>query len=335
MKRKIVLIFTCFLSLVVGSVLGEASENKLNFTPKINQTEHKIDDSTTDIKLKGKPGETVTLSVEVKNEDEQPIEIKTSIKDAATTSQGIVNYTSDQKVLNQELALSKLANYEDHFTLAGKEKRTIKVDIPLPKKEFPGILLGGLLIEQQPDKNNQGMIKNAFSYSLPIVIVESEETFAAELTMGEVTPELASGKNALKVSIDNPKNNLLTDGDYEVGITKKGDDKVLYHNELKKMSFAPNNRFNDYVSMAKDAYVPGDYTAHIKVTSPYGDWKWDEDFTIKDQVAKKLNKESISVEKMSTRTKVIIGLVGLLILALIAGLLRMRRQLKQVKANQE
>lgn len=327
-SKKVVLLAIALTSFGLGqSVL--ASENKLNFTPTIKQTEQKMDESQTDFKLKGEAGQSVEIAVDVKNESDHPISLKTKLKDAATNNQGVVNYTADQKVLTKEWSLAKMANYSEQFELKGKEKKEIKFSIPLPEKEFPGILLGGLLIEQEPDKEAKGMIKNAFSYSIPVVVVESETNIDADLTFNKVMPELIGGRNALKVSLDNPINNLLPEANYSVRVTKKGDKKVLYQDNIKNMSFAPNNTFHHYIEMGKDRYEAGTYTAHIKVNSPYGDWKWDELFEIKSDVAKTLNKESISVEHMSLTMKLMIGFILLLLLLLLIILIIMRKKLKE------
>lgn len=327
---KLVLVMVALSSFCLGKAVL-ASENKLNFTPTIKQTPQKMDDSQTDFKLKGEAGESVEVAVEVKNESNRTISLKTKMKDAATNNQGVVNYTSDQSVLNKELSLAKLANYSESFELKGKEKKEIKFSIPLPEKNFSGIVLGGLLIEQEPDKEAKGMIKNVFSYSIPVVVVESEENIEADLAFNSVKPELTGGRNALKISLDNPINNLLPEAKFQVSVTKKDGKETLYRDEIKEVNFAPNNTFHHYVDMGKDAYKAGEYTAHIKVNSPYGDWKWNEDFEIKGDVAKKLNKESISVQRMSRTMKIMIGIVILLLLLVLIIFYIMRKKLKEAQ----
>lgn len=327
-KLKLLVLVTVALSSFGLSKSVVASENRLNFTPTIKQTEQKMDDSQTDFKLKASAGDSVTVEVSVKNESDKPITLKASIKDAATNNQGLVNYTADQPVINKELSLAKLADYHEDIKLDGQEIKDIKVAIRLPKKAFSGILLGGLLIEQTPDKEAKGMIKNSFSYSIPIVVVESEDNIEADLAFNNVSPELSGGRNSLKISLDNPINNLLPEAHYSVAITEKGKEDTLYQDELKEMSFAPNNTFHHYVEMGKDAYKAGRYTAHIKVKSPYGKWQWDEDFEIKGEVAKKLNKESVSVKRMSLTMKIMIGVILLLLLLLLLVLYIMRKKLK-------
>lgn len=107
----------------------------------------------------------------------------------------------------------------------------------------------------------------------------------------------------------------------------------MYKDELKGISFAPNSTFHHYVEMGKDTYKAGSYIAHIKVNSPYGNWQWNELFEIKTDVAKKLNEESVSIERMSQMMKIMILVVILLVVLLLIILYVMRRKLKAAKNN--
>lgn len=335
-KIKTILLMAMSVALfTMGVEETQANENKLQFTPKLIQSKEKMDDSETDFKLKVKPDTTVSFSVDVTNESKDPIKMQASIKDAATNNQGSINYASDKKVINDKLSLKKIADFNEEFELKSHEKKTLKVSFKTPKEPFDGIILGGLYLEQKPDEKSEEMIRNSFSYTVPVILVESEKNIDANLTFKNVAPELTGGRNALKVSLNNPVHNILPDAFYEVSVTKKGEDKALYKDELKGISFAPNSVFDHYVLMGQDNYEAGDYTAHIRVNSDYGEWKWDEDFTIKSQVAKDLNKESVSVKRMSTLMKFMIGIILLLILIIIVVVIMMRRKMKNIEKIRE
>ncbi|MDF0480213.1 DUF916 and DUF3324 domain-containing protein [Vagococcus sp. PNs007] len=335
-KIKTILVTVMSVAFCTMSIEStQANENKLQFTPKLIQSKEKMDDSETDFKLKVKPNTDVSFSVDVTNESKEPIKMEAAIKDAATNNQGSINYASDKKVINDKVSLEKIADYHEEFELKSHEKKTLKVSFKTPKEPFDGIILGGLYIEQKPDEKSKEMIRNAFSYTVPVILVESEKNIDANLTFKSVTPELTGGRNALKVSLNNPVYNILPDAFYEVNVTKKGEDKSLYKDELKGMSFAPNSTFDHYILMGQDNYQAGDYTAHIKVSSDYGEWEWNEDFSIKSQTAKDLNEKSVSVKRMSTLMKVMIGLIILLILIIIIVITMMRRKLKKIEKIRE
>lgn len=307
----------CGLGMILSSPT-HATENQLSFTTTVQQTKAKLDDATTDIKLKGHADSTVDLWVTVKNESQSNLHLEAKIKDAGTNNQGVIQYSSDQSVLNQALSLKKIANYEEVFTLAPGAVRDIKVTIQLPKKPFKGILLGGLQIKQKSEEDLDTMIKNSFSYSIPLVIVESEELLEAKLSFANVNPELTGGRNALKVSINNPISVLLSDATFKISVRKKNSDKVMYQERIEEVAFAPNSQFSHFLLMDNDTYEPGDYIADISVNSPYGEWKWHENFNIAKKVADKLNKESVSIPRMSTLLKgVIISVIFLVIIVII------------------
>lgn len=318
---------------ILGSFLfseqTSATTNQLVFTPKVNQTAGKIDDSQTDIKLKVTPGKTSYLSVDITNESDEKQTLSAGIFNAKTNTQGVINYTSQAFNLKNDMSLSKLVDYSEKIILKAKEKKEIRIAFAVPKQPFSGIIMGGLMIQQEPKESND-MIKNAFSFSIPIILIESETKLDAGLSFNEVKPELTGGKNAVKITLDNPVNNVLSEATYAVEITKKDSDKMIYEGKLDQVNFAPNMSFDYFILMGKDKYKAGEYTAHIKVTSPYGDWKWDEDFNIESQIAKKLNKESISVEKMDITMKILIAVIILLVIIIIYILYRFKNNKSHV-----
>ncbi|CRH17311.1 conserved hypothetical protein [Carnobacterium maltaromaticum] len=67
----------------------------------------------------------------------------------------------------------------------------------------------------------------------------------------------------------------------------------------------------------KEEFKAGDYTAHIKIKSEYGDWKWDQDFTIAGTKAKELNKKAVGIKSENPSTFLIVGILLLFLVTVV------------------
>ena len=328
MKRYYLAIITMVVFFAGNMMSVLADENRMNFTPTVESSKGKMDESTSDIKLKGEPGETVVARVRIRNEANEPIKVVAQVHDAMTNGQGIMTYTGTREVLDPNFAASQWAKFKESYSLDPQEEKVVEVPITLPKEPFSGVVLGGLLLEQEA-KDTDDMIKNVFSYSIPLLIIQDETNLEARLEKGGVKPELTNGRNALEISVKNPIRHVLPEADYKVSVTRRDEKKVLYEGHLEDVTFAPNNTFIYDLEMGKDAYQAGDYTAHIKIHSPYGDWEWDEPFTITKERGKELNRDSISVEKPNYLIPILIIIIILLVLLVIVLLWRRRHQTEE------
>lgn len=293
MLKKFFIIFItimCFMSTEVSY----ADESSFGFSSKLLPIEQKVDDSVSDYKLKVSPNEEITLPVKIKNETDNPMNILAEVKNSHTNSDGSLNYTSDENNLNSHISLKNIVKYKEMLKLEANEEKIINIKFKVPNEKFNGIILGGLNLKKI-DLDNKMMIKNSFSYSYPILLVEDENATPAKLEFGDIHPELLSGKNTIKITLNNINNNLLNEASYSVAIKKKGTKKIIFKDRIKNVEFAPNAAFEHFVFMDKENYVSGDYTACVTVKSPYGDWNWNKDFYISKKKASELNRKSVNV----------------------------------------
>lgn len=294
-----------------------ADESELSFKPTIIQSKDKLDNSTVDFKLKANPGKKLLVEVDVKNTSNTRLDMEASVQDSATNNQGIINYASKKEGLDKVLSLKTLADYKEKFQLEPNKVKRLAVEIEVPKKAFKGIMLGGLMIKQLPKKSSKEMIRNSFSYVIPIMMMENETTLTAAPEIVSVIPDLSTEKHVLKVTVANPVPNIVPGIKYSVDVKKYNSDTVLQSEGLPDIALAPNNEFTHSLVLKKAIDKPGKYKATIKMQSRFGNWEWSKPFEIKSSKSKTIIKDK-HTSKNNSIISLSVGIVISLVLCLVS-----------------
>uniref|UniRef100_UPI0019150AE0 WxL protein peptidoglycan domain-containing protein n=1 Tax=Companilactobacillus farciminis TaxID=1612 RepID=UPI0019150AE0 len=186
----------------------------------------------------GDPGQTVDLKLLVVNKSDSSRKFLYNVNTAYTTDGGNLAYDKTKvsdpslKIQTRNLVTPK----ETVFTIPGGKTATLTVKLTIPKEKFNGYLMGGFNVVPYKEKakgtvsSNGTLIKNKFSYSIPIQVhqsgAESEEAKYSVMTVKPSTVVNGPKKNpAVLAKVHNSTNSYTGQLDAKAVVTQKGNKK--------------------------------------------------------------------------------------------------------------
>ncbi|WP_125771686.1 WxL protein host-binding domain-containing protein [Companilactobacillus furfuricola] len=280
--------------------------------------------------IKANPGEVVQVKVGIFNTDKHERRFLVSANTAYTDDSGQPAYNA-KKVKDPNLKVKvrdTVQNNDQIITVAGNSDTSATLNIKIPEQKYNGFIMGGVNVTPYKEEakgtvtENGTLIKNKFSYSLPIQIGQNGSDNAdVNYKISKVFPTIvpSPGKKEIGVSavVMNTKNAYIPNLSSKAVITKYGNSKFKKTTVQDNQSIAPTSHYNYPVSWGKDRLQTGKY--HIKLTyngSGIKSWVVDKDFIITNAQADKFN--NLAGFKPNYMWLWII--LGILLLLLILGL---------------
>lgn len=340
MKKKIInivalsFIAVCLnLSILNSNVQAENSSEGMSFnldsTVSDKQLKKGENDSYFDL-LMG-PGETTELKVTVLSSSKETQTIKVTPSNTYTSQTGLVDYTTDDKLLDKTLKyqMKSLVSEEQTVELKPNEKKELTFKLKAPNESFDGVIVGGLVAEvvadekvEAKEKTEQGVnITNKFQVIKPIVLRQNEEVVKTELALNDVKPELVGYRTAVTANIQNTTPTMFGQLEVVAEIRKKNSDEVLKKTEKKDMEMAPNSNFDFPISWNDQPLAPGDYTLTLLAKSGEREWPFTKEFKITKEDSQKLNEEAVDLPEKESLPLWVFILIGSLVIIIIVILI--------------
>lgn len=162
------------------------------------------------------------------------------------------------------------------------------------------------------------------------------------MTLTSASIGLSNYRKAFFAHLQNPLPALMTNIDYEGYVTKQGETKALYQNELQKRKMAPQSSYQFPVFLKDGEFKAGNYTYHLKATTTdtkweKKTWEWTKDFTVKADDAKKFNQQAINdaTAKSNWTLWLILSSVFILLIIIIFFFLLLKRKKRQKEVAAE
>lgn len=234
-------------------------------------------------KLKVKPGDSQTLETRVTNKTSKPLIVEIKISDATTSSSGIISYSpSKEKLANKKgLKITEMLDAPNQIKLKAYETKKIEYKLKVPKKEFDGIVLGGIQLKELKDnahvpnvKKDEGAIKNEFSYVYSISLRENNKKIAPDMT--------SSGNEYDKIAytvINNMTQSIVSNVKVETLLMKDDDDKIIDDFTVDNYRMAPNSAVRVPMEGTDELDI-GKYRTETKVTVAKKVWKFKGKFEV-------------------------------------------------------
>lgn len=173
-----------FSLLISNKVLAEGSDYSV--IPQLAKNQLEDTKSFYDIKLENsKPFE---LSFSINNLSNKTKTFYVKSYDAATNSNGIIDYSNSslKSNVNEKMRLTSLLELPDAFTVEPNETKHIKFKV-IPKKfKFEGYILGAIQVIPKIDTTNQG-ITNQFTRTIAIRLWGDKENKSLKATYENVS----------------------------------------------------------------------------------------------------------------------------------------------------
>ena len=298
------------------------------------------------------PGEKRTIKVAVRNDSDQPITVSDDIFTTYTNANGEVEYTSQAEHYDESMQIklsdiAKVRASDLKVEVPGKSQKIVLADIELPQDIGDGALLGSWYFDKegQVDENASSKgtsIKNKINYAIALKITVNQEVAKPEMTLTSASIGLSNYRKAFFAHLQNPLPALMTNIDYEGYVTKQGETKALYQNELQKRKMAPQSSYQFPVFLKDGEFKAGNYTYHLKATTtdPKWEkktWEWTKDFTVKADDAKKFNQQAINdaTAKSNWTLWLILSSIFILLIIIIFFFLLLKRKKRQKEVAAE
>ncbi|MBO0440337.1 DUF916 and DUF3324 domain-containing protein [Candidatus Enterococcus ikei] len=342
MMKRTLKVLLPLIGFVIGCMVGtlnvwaQDAEYEVKAIPSTKQ----VDTTKTYFDLRLNPEETHTLAVKVTNQSDQQRTINTQVKTATTNTNGVVEYNNSDQYQSVDLPydLSQLVETKTpKITLAPHESKNVEYEITMPKKDFAGVLSGGIIFtsenEDKPDKSKAGVaIKNQFGYVIALVL-HGENEVTSDLELSKVSLGQVNNRNVVFAHLTNPKAAYLNRLNLTAKIKKKNTNKILYETQKSDLQMAPNSVFNYPVSLQETEFKPGKYLVAVHAESKGRTWDFEEEFEIKAEEAKKMNNQAyIRQDKKNFWIYIIVFLV---LLALILLYVLYKKRQKKIKDLEE
>ncbi|PET57003.1 cell wall protein [Bacillus sp. AFS001701] len=303
--------------------LNSAYASSMNYSVKADIPENQMNDKVSYFDLKMTPAKSQIISLTVRNEENNPIELMIEPNTAITNQNGVIDYNRHnyKKDSSLKYAFSDIISKKQKVVLKGKETKRVFFTIQMPKKSFDGIILGGFYIskinnEQEIKKQSNVQVKNEFSYVIGVKLSETEAIVQPELKLNKVKADLLNYRTVVTANIQNTEATIINNLNIEATVTKEGQKKSLHKSKKENLSMAPNSNFDFPISWDQQELKPGKYHLYITAKDKNHVWEFDKMFEIKENDAE-LNKQAVELEKNNYLIYIGIALLFLIVIVLI------------------
>lgn len=313
----------------LGGAVTSVSAESLSFNVKPVYPENQLDKDVTYFHLQTTPNMEQTLTIEVTNVGSEPLTIEGLLYTATTNSLGVIEYGESLTEIDETvpMKLTDVATLpQAEMTIAPETTEAFPIHIQMPERTFGGILLGGITIQEKNEETNDkeektqtgAVIKNKFNYRYALMLEGTEPYPQPDIKLANVTASLDHERNAFISEIQNPNSLLLHSLSVKGEVRKKGESKILYQDEIKDGQLAPNSTLNFPVFLKGDKFEPGTYEVKSYISAEGQQWELQQDITINEKVAQKVNKQSVDIpEKDYTiwyiASAVVVGVVVIIV----------------------
>ncbi|EOL46406.1 DUF916 and DUF3324 domain-containing protein [Enterococcus caccae] len=289
--------------------------------------------------IETKPDESQVLKVKVKSTQNEPTKIKVFVSNGTTGSTGKIEYDEPTKELDASLKdpLTEIVQIsEPEIELASFEEKIVELVVTPPKQSYEGVKLGAVVFEtvEDQEKTKKQTISNKYQYKIGLVTTETGEEYknAKNLELASAKLGLHLGRKQVAAVIHNPEPKIAENLKIEATVTKKGSKNILKKQTVENARMAPNSTYEFSVDWGVDAIESGDYTLKVHTQNDEEDWKWEKDFSVSGETAKKMNEETVfKLESPDWLPYVVMLAIGSLIAVIVVLSVRNKRWKKMIR----
>lgn len=322
--------FVLILCFVGGTNVNAATSGEYTIKPG-GSSNDVVNIDSGNYYITGTPGQTTEIKLLVVNKASQKRNFVFYASTAYTNDNGALSYDK-LKVTDPSLKFqtrNAVTPKNSTFQVPGNTTATITLKVKVPEKKFDGTLMGGITVTPYKEKakgtvsSNGNLIKNKFSYSIPIQIHQKGQSQEdAKYSVRYVRPgtmTTAKGqKQGVLANVHNSTNSYAGPLSAKAVVTKKGDKNFKITQTYDNQSIAPTANYNLGISWGNKPLQNGNY--HLKLTyntsGGIKSWVLNKDFTITNNDAAKYNK----LAGIKPNYLWLYILLGILALAIILGL---------------
>jgi hypothetical protein len=333
-----------------------ASASQFNFAVEAVLPDNQVDKKVSYFDLLMTPGQAQTVQVKLSNSTDKDVTVEIGGSSATTNVNGAVEYSPTDIKTDKSLKynITDFITLPKEVVLKPKTTQALDVQVTMPEEQFTGVIAGGLTFKQKSSETNSSQndakgvsIKNEYSFVIALLMRQEPTIVAPNLQLNDIYANQLNYRNVISANLQNPTMGYLNRMNVDAKITGITDKNTSFVIQKDMMQMAPNTNFDFPIPVSKQGILeenqyseplkPGKYHLSMIVhgqEDPNGvytakdstgkdikyayEWKFEKDFEITGEEAKKLNEKDVTIKKDNSW---IYWLIGALILLIILGFL--------------
>jgi hypothetical protein len=351
--------FAAFLTALMAAVLlctalpsaamAAEAENTAKFTVQAQIPTNQIDKKKTYFDLGMSTEQVQTLIIKVTNTSNEKITIDLAAISASTNRNGVIDYcTPDIKDETMKYAFSEISRVNTPIiALDPYESKTASVEVKMPKGEYEGVVLGGLLFRRRPseqessgDEGSIMSITNVYSYVLAVKLTETDVEVKPDFELVKAESGQVNHYNEITYFVRNFEAAIAKNIKLNVKLFSHNSNKYIAENTVEGIDMAPNSVMPYGLRWPDGKVAPGKYTAYISLELDSKLWEFQQDFEISNSDAEDTNTGAIIPSPADTAGNakcawLVPSLIGLCALLLVVVIIILLILLKKRKKNED
>ena len=327
---------------------SRTAHDAVGFYVRANIPENQIDTGMTYFDLRVSPGMKQTLTIEVVNTTNAPIEVQVEAISASTNRNGIIDYKTpgihDETLFApfSELAVVRMP----HTAIEANASVVVPIDVTMPDAPYEGVVLGGITVTKRQGStqaiDEQLAVQNMYSYVVGVKLTESDAAVMPTFEVLGAEVDIVNYQLAIRYGVRNGAPLIIKDLTVQLDIYEKNGEAPVLRLEKQGVDMAPNSVMPLAAIMGESPLPAGDYRTQMTLTLNGEVWNFEVPFAISEEEMAVLEENTIvgngaaspaqRNESLSLVFAVIIAVLLLIIQALIFLLVHSRKKQAQAAA---
>ena len=285
---------------------------------------HQSKNVTTFFDLRWSPGESDKIGITITNTTDEDKTFQIKVNKARTNGNGVLDYSDGSKEASDatQPTITSMVAFPKSVDVAAHGSQVVYSTINFPQKDFNGIKMGGIEVEEQHSSQEK---QNVVSYVLPLIIRGNiDQRPQAKITFGKFDLKQSTFHDfALSLPISNINATLLKDA--QVDVTLKRSDGGVAWTKSSKFLITPETSFVYNPTIDKDLKA-GTYKVELVIKHGEERWENTQELTVSKNTASKMKQttkagNNFSVSKKKTVLLVIATVICTLFIIVLVVLL--------------
>lgn len=240
-RKKAKIFFTIFLVGVGFSFATTAfGDNAPIFSVNPLENKHQVGNKEGYFNLQEKPGEKDELKIQIINPSQEDKKFIVTLTDGNTNDEGQIDYTGNKK--NSELLTQSFTSIAENpkpvVSVKKESTKTISIPISMPKKEFTGVILGGITVREVNPSSF-----NTYSYTTAVVLMNKYyDSINKKESIKKEKIEYDKNQQNFNIQLSNSTGFLSIDNHLLIKV-KNIWGKEIYSYEKENIDIAPHQVF--------------------------------------------------------------------------------------------
>lgn len=293
--KKILLSLILLSSLLSVSSLVKADDTKKEqgqYSVSVVTSEHQTASIDNFFDIRWTPSTTEQFGIVITNKGTKDQTYDIQVNKARTNRNGIIDYSDQTKEAeSSKYKLTEMIKLPKEVTVKAGSSQTVAGSLEFPTVSFDGILMAGIHVVAQQDKDKSATVSNTVAYSLPFVVRgDRDKRPKAVLSLQKISIEkFSSTQSSLDVSLSNEAQTLLKASEFKAEIKDKNG-KIITTTS-SKIDLTPETQFV-YPVKLPEGIKAGNYKLDLTIIHDKDHWTFKKSFTVTGKQAKAIHKRA-------------------------------------------